>query len=260
MAIDDQTQVDLDDDKGDKGDKGDDDTKTDDDLDTGDDDAGSSGKEYVKEILDEFDLDSPEELKDFVKDLASLKGKIGENDLDKLIENSETLEKFQAHWAKEEQTKLKDSETPEQTIERLEKERDEIQGKRKTDSDNRKAKVAAERALDDFNDTVTGVIKSDKTVPDEYRKFFGKFMGVDNPVNDVNIDDKAAVRRLTKASVKDLMDFEQAVIKRYKSGKAKIPVVTKTETDAGSDTDGKKIKSLADARRVFRERILGTRK
>jgi len=254
MVIDDQTQVDLDDDKG--GDDTDiDDTDTDDSTGT-----GSTGTKYVEEILEEFDLDSPEELKTFVKDLAGLKGQIGDRDLAKLVENSETLEKFQAHWAKEEQEKLKESETPEETIERLEREKDEIQGKRKGDSDRRKAKEAAERALDDFNDTVTGVIKADKTIPEEYRKFFGKFMGVGNPVNDVNIDDKAAVRRLTKESAKDLRSFEQAVIKRYKDGKVKIPVISKTEGDAAPDTGGKKIKNLAEARTAFRDAILGKRK
>ena len=253
MAVDDQTQVDLDDD-----DKGGDDTDIDNDDNDADDstDTGSTGTEYVEEILEEFDLESPEELKAFVKDLASLKGKIGDNDLDKLIENSETLTKFQDHWAKEEREKLKESETPEQTIERLEREKDEIQGKRKSDSDRRKAKEAAERALEDFSETVTGTIKADKTIPKEYRKFLGAYMGVNNPVNDVNIDDKAAVRRLTKEAGKIFSEFEQVVIKRYKAGKTKIPVITPAEGDAAPDTGGKKIKNLADARRVFAETIL----
>jgi hypothetical protein len=225
----------------------------------GDDDGDKGeGKFNVDEILDEYGLESPDELKDFITHMQALKGKIGDQDLDKLIENSKTLETYQAHWAKEEQRRLKEKETPEETIKRLEKEKEDLQQSKKQDSDRQKAAKSAERAVRDFNETVTSTIKGESAVPSEYRPFLSEFLGVDNPINDVDIEDKAAVRRLSKEGIKKMQAFEQAVIKRYRDGKIKIPAVSKTETTVSTTTgpkDQQGPKTLKDAKRIMMESV-----
>ena len=61
-----------------------------------------------------------------------------------------------------------------------------------------------------------------------------EFLGVDNEIHEIDIKDKAAIKRVTKAATKKIMDFEQSVIKRYLAGKAEVPKITKT-TDPPSD-------------------------
>lgn len=247
-----------------------DDTDNDDDKEQlGDDDAGqkddgqaddklSGGKLDVEEILDEYGLDSPEELKDFLASLNEMKGKIGDNDLDTLLENTKTLNQYQENWKAREEEKRRENETPEQTIARLEKEKQDLKTKHLTQAERIKKAKEAEQALDDFTDTVSQVIKSTKSLPKEYRPFAAKFLGIDNPINEVDITDKAAVRRLTKAAVeKDISDFEQTIIKRYLAGKVKVPNVTPTEPTPGatSEMDARNPKNLSEAKKIMMQSV-----
>jgi len=252
MAIEDKTQVTLDGDKSGSGDTtpGD---KTDIVIDG---QAGAGDHNFsTEEILDEFGLDSPEDLKSFIANIKDLKGKIGDQDLDELLENTKTLKTYQEQWAAAEAERLKENETPEQTIARLEREKKKIESDRKKDADRTNQSKAAKRAIQDFNETVNSVVKSAKEVPAEYRPFMSEFLGVDNPINDVDISDKAAVRRLAKEGIGKLQAFEQAVIKRYRDGKIKIPVVSATETTPGGTGVGKEPKNLKEAKKIMMDSI-----
>jgi len=219
-------------------------------------DAGAGDHNFsTEEILDEFGLDSPEDLKSFIANMKDLKGKIGDQDLDELLENTKTLKTYQEQWAAAEAERLKENETPEQTIARLEREKKEVEKARKKDADRTNQSKAAKRAIQDFNETVNSVVKSAKEVPAEYRPFMSEFLGVDNPINDVDISDKAAVRRLAKEGIGKLQSFEQAVIKRYRDGKIKIPVVSATETTPGGTGVGKEPKNLKEAKKIMMDSI-----
>jgi len=218
--------------------------------------GGGAAKLDIEEMLDDYGLDSADDLKEFISNLSDMKGRIGDEDLDTLLENSKTLKKYQASWQQQEDAKLKDGETPEETITRLEKDNKALHADGKKSADRQKASKAAEQALGDFSDTVNSVIKSSKSLPKEYRQFTSEFLGVGNPINEVDITDKAAVRRLTKAGVAKMAAFEQAVIKRYRDGKTKIPTVTKTETTPGT-TEPKDAnpKNLKEAKRIMMESV-----
>ena len=213
----------------------------------------------VQEVLEEYDLDSPADLKDFVSELNKKAGKIGDRDLETLVENSKILEKYQADWARMEEEKLRESETPEDTITRLEKEKRDMITDTTKKANQEKSQRAAETALGDFGDTVAKVIASAQEVPKEYRDFASQFMGVDNAMNEVDITDKAAVRRVAKANVKLIQKFEQKVIKRYLDGKVAIPKVTSTETvsNAPGGEDAANPKTLKEAKKIMMEGIKG---
>lgn len=251
--VDDKTQVDVDKDTDTDTDELDKDVK-DDDTSSDDDDGektGSKAQEFVSDILDEYGLDSPEDLKEFLSGLSGLKGKVGDRDLDELIKNSETLENYQEHWAKQEREKKKEGETPEDTISRLEKENEENQNERRKESDQRKQAKDAEHAIEAFNDTVDSAISADETIPKEYRPYLSEFLGVNNPINEVDIENNADVRKLTKAGAKKLLDFEQAVIKRYRAGKTKVPKVSSTDTTPVPSDKDKEPKTLKESRRMM---------
>jgi hypothetical protein len=247
---------DQDDKSGDKDDKGgdNDDGVKDDQL-----SGAGSGQLDVEEILDEYGLDSADDLKEFIANLSAMQGKIGEHDLDALIENTKTLQKYQANWQQQDEEKRRETETPEQTIARLEKENKNLQTKNVSNANRQKAAKAAETALSDFGDTVETVISSAKALPKEYAPFVAEFMGVDNPINEVDITDKAAVRRLTKAGINKINKFEQAVIKRYRAGKIKIPKVTSTEPTPGStgSKDAANPKNLKEAKSLLMQSLAG---
>lgn len=188
----------------------------------------------VQSVLDEYDIDSPEQLGEFLKNLSGLKDQLGDVDLEELKENSALLKKYQKHWAKEEAAKKEDGETPEETITRLKKENRRIDKELRDDRHQQQEAVDAKRDLQTFNSTVTSSVEANKDVPVEYRKFLGEFLGVGNEINEIDLNDKAGVKRIAKAGAKKMQEFEQLVIKRYLKGKTETPKIS-TAAETPSD-------------------------
>jgi hypothetical protein len=207
----------------------------------------------VQSVLDEYDIDSPEQLGEFLKNLSGLKDQLGDVDLEELKENSALLKKYQKHWAKEEADKREDGETPEETISRLKKENAVIEGELFDDRQMHEDAADAKNQLKVFGSTVKATIEADKAVPAEYRPFLGEFLGVNNEINEVSLDDKAGVKKIAKASAKKLLDFEQLVIKRYLKGKTETPKIsTSTETPSEGPV---KFKTMKQAKAAMVDRL-----
>lgn len=204
-------------------------------------------QEFMENLLLDYGLDSPEQLKDLINEMEDMKDRLGGEDIDDLLDNKALMQKYQQHWAAEEARKKKEAETPEETIVRLEKEITERDKRDQSDKAKQERAREANRLLTDFNNTVNKTINSMKEVPKEYRGFLAAFMGVDNPVNDVDLNDKGKIVDLTKKGGKKLMEFEQAVIKRYLAGKAEVPKV-KPSTETTPETEKKPVKNMNEAR------------
>jgi len=217
----------------------------------------ADGKINVDSILDEYGLESPEELKEWLANHRELKGRIGDHDFDEIVEGYETLQKYQRDWAKQEYDKLKENETPEETIARLEKEKADLEKTRKAERDRIKNAESAKMAIDSFNKTVNSVIEASKDVPKEWRPFVAEFMGVDNPINEVDIEDRAAVRKAAKSGVDKMVRFARLIIDGYAKGKHDIPRVTETETPATPTAKPKQAKNLNEARKILHESLAG---
>jgi hypothetical protein len=189
-------------------------------------DARPQTNDLISTILDKHGLSSPEELADFVDRIAELQGQIGDHDPEELLKAKTTLDAYQREWARREQVKLKESETPEQTVARLEKELAERDRKSMDSDGKRKQAETAKRAVKGYVDVIGATIAAEKVVPTAYVPFLKKFLGVGSPVNDVNIQDRAAVKKMAREfGVKEVMDFAQLVIKDYREGKTTIPIV-----------------------------------
>ena len=234
-----------------------DDKKSDDKDDKGALSDAEKNLQAIQNVLNDHDLDSPEQLKDLLERVADRDSKLGDNDLEELIENSELLKTYQKQWEKQEDRKREDDETPEETISRLKKEKKEIAKAAKADEDRRNEADDSKRALKTFNSTVKSAVESNKDVPKEYRPFLNEFMGVDNPINEVDLTDKAAIKKISKDAAKKLIDFEQVIIKRYRDGKAKIPKIS-SSAETSSDAPVKITKD--NERAIATEMITGRMK
>jgi len=207
----------------------------------------------VQSVLDEYYIDSPEQLGEFLKNLSGLKDRLGDVDLEELKENSALLKKYQRHWAKEEADKKEDGETPEETISRLKKENSAVERELFDNRQMHEDEADAKDQLQAFGSTVKGTIEADKTIPAEYRPFLGEFLGVNNEINEVSLDDKAGVKKIAKVSAKKLLDFEQLVIKRYLKGKTETP---KISSSAETPSEGPvKYKTMKQAKAAMVDRL-----
>jgi hypothetical protein len=218
-------------------------------------DADKAKIETMQALLDEHDIESPEDLKRLVKNLATLKDKVGDVDLEELKSNSDLLKRYQKAWAEEEARKKEDDETPGETIARLKKEKEEIESKR--EADNRRQQEAQESTtlLRNFSDSVKSAIKADKDFPAEYHGILTEFLGVDNEINEIDLDDKAGIKRVAKAAAKKILAHDQAVIKRYLAGKSKI---VKISTSSGGPAHDAPVKITSkNAKAIAVERLKG---
>jgi hypothetical protein len=208
--------------------------------------------DFITSILDRHGLNSPEELSDFIDNLANVRNVIGDEDPEELVKAKETLTRFNKEWEKEKRAKLREKESPEDTIARLEKElQDEQTRKSKTEARQRKV-AEATRALKDYASTVSAAAATDTSIPKEYLPFLNDFMGVESPVNNVDILDRVAVKKLTKEyGIKRMNEFAQTVIKLYRDGKAEIPQVPAASNAQPPVSTENQPKTLKESRRLL---------
>lgn len=216
-------------------------------------DDDKAGIKTVKGLLAEYGVSSPEELKTFVANLANLKDQVGDTDLEELKQNSELLKKYQKVWAKEKEKEREDNETPEQTIARLKKEKQEERRLRKEHEAEQNEIQENKTALKFFTNTVKSTIKTIDDLPAAYHDHLTKFLGIDNEIHEIDLNDKASIKRIAKAYAKEIMELEQVMIKRYLKGKSKVVKMT-TSTDTPAQ-ETKKVKTIKEAGGVLKSRL-----
>ncbi len=207
----------------------------------------------LSSLLEDHGFDSVEDLVEAMQDGGKLKEGLGDLDLDEIKEKAQEMDRTRAYWAEEKAKQTKDDEEDEDKIARLEKEVQGIKSAKQDEEDRKRGIQENQNALDGFAEEVTSFIKKQEDYPEEYRSFTELLLGVNNPANEIDITNKVATRKMCKDGVKSIRDFEQAVIKRYRDGKIKVPSITKTE--APEPNPGKDVKNLKDARKVMTETL-----
>ena len=88
-------------------------------------DTDDSGKDreaatFMQTLLDQYSVESPDQLQSFIADLSEIKDALGDEDLQDLIDNKKLMLQYHARWNAAEEAKKREGETPEDTIKRLE--------------------------------------------------------------------------------------------------------------------------------------------
>ena len=210
-------------------------------------------QEFLQGVMEDYDLKDPDDLRVFIDNMHTLKGKIAGNDLDELIGKAGTLDKYQAYWAEQEEDKLRDSESDDETVARYKKERDEARATNMARDDTEKEIKESKRLVKEFNSEIKGFLDKQDVIPKEYFPFVSKLMGVDNPSNEVELGDKKAIKGMATQMLKDFQNLEQLVIKRYRDGKTATPKITPVEDAPKDKEDSIKPKTIKEAGRMAKE-------
>lgn len=210
--------------------------------------------DLLQELLEVQGFDSVEDLKDALSAGATLKELLGDRDPNKMIEDQDTLDSYKEHWKKQDATKKKEDEDPEDTIIRLEK---EIADNNKTQT-KKQAKaqetVDAQKAVKTFESTAQSVLDAEtEDLSDAERNFVSQLVGIGNAANDIDITSKGAVKKMVKDGVKAFRKVQQNVIKNYRDGKTDVPTITPTDTPA--DTIDKPKHNIKQAGKAYLEKI-----
>lgn len=214
-------------------------------------DAATEGgsSQAIEGILDRFGLESPEELGTFIENLAGMKERLGDEDVEDLLAVKKQMLSYQAEWAKQEEAARREKETPEETIARLEKQNRDLTNQRAQQEQSAKERAQAKQLMTTFNKTVTGALKEHKDLPKYARSFLQEHFGVDNPMHDIDMADKAGIKKLVAEGAKKFEALRTAIIEDYQKTGGPVPKMDPTTTPAPGQT-GEKVKNMKDARRV----------
>ena len=208
--------------------------------------SARAAEKQLTELMETTGFEDVESLAEHLKTTKDI-------DLAEIMEDSQTLKQYKEYWAANEESKLRQEETPEQTIKRLEERNVKIDNERMSEKESQSEIVNAEKALNNYNKTVTSIVSSNDSIPEAQREFLNMFLGVDNPANEVDIDDPKAVKAMAQQGVKKYQSFVESILKDYRDGKLKIPKVAGTVDGEAVVEPEKKIKSIKDARKASME-------
>jgi hypothetical protein len=212
----------------------------------------------AKSLVEANGLEDVDDLVDLVASGKKVFGKQVDLDkLDEIAQKAETLDRYQKHWQQQEELRKRGMETPEQTIARLQAEREDISNrysaKEKAENDAKEAK----KAIAFYEGEVKAQVNSIEDLSPEAKDFLSYTLGIGNECNDINITDKREIRRITQASVKKMNNLVKAIkdqaIKEYREGKASIPNVPSTDGSAATSKTEPTLKNSRERKNAFLE-------
>ncbi len=202
----------------------------------------------VQELLDRhgfFDLD---ELQEALEGGLELKDLIGNEDAKQLVEDATTLRNYRKIWAEQQGKSGKTPTTPDLSDEdlspeeKLQLQQQEIENLRQQLTEREEAEATlkeTQKAIESYKQEV-GLVLDHLKVPDEHKEFAELLMGVNNPLDDVDIRDRRAVRRGAMAVGRRFQEFIKAVqqqaIDNYAKGRGEVRPSVKEEGSPGSSS------------------------
>lgn len=193
--------------------------------------AARAAEKQLNELLDEHGLLDVEELKDALKSGKSLKEVLGDRDAQKLLEDSKRLAEINKHWDSEKAAKEREGMTPEEYIAKLEQENTNL----RTSSDDFRSSVEerehSKQVIEAYKQNVSRVVDAvEDAVPETERELLNLVLGVDNPANMIDVEDRVAVRKMAKEGVTKfqtlVQKIKQQAIDEYAAGKSKLNIDT----------------------------------
>ena len=222
-------------------------------IDPGEFEKAQAGSKALTSLLEDHGYDSKEDLITALSDNKDLRDKVGDAKIDDLMAKAKTLDSYEQYWASQDTKAKREDETPDERVDRLEKRLDASEAAKRQEALKQSQLDENQKALDSFGTEIKDALAKGDATPEEYRAFMSEFLGVNNPANEVDITNQADVRKMTKAGVKKVQDFEQAVIKRYRDGKIKVPDITPVEPADVNEIKAKQPQNLAEARKIATE-------
>jgi len=211
-------------------------------------------QEIVESLLADNNIDSVEELQTLMSSLLEMKQKLGGDSLQELKETKKLMEKYQEHWAKEAADEAESEESDNETIARLKKENAQLIKKEDVNKKEKVQAAKAQKVLKDFGNVVKKEISKDASIPKEFHNFLTEFMGVENPINNIDMTNLAKIKKTTKSGIEKFKKFEKAIIKNYLNNKEKLPPGMSSSSESAGEKP-KKVKNIKDARGLAIERI-----
>lgn len=218
----------------------------------------------IKGLIEANGLEDVDELKDLISSGTKIKGKQVDLDkIDEILEKANTLDKYKRYWEQQEELRRRGAETPEETIARLQRQIEEKEAMTYRQQQSEREAKQAKESIERYEREVSSQLDSFEDLTPEVREVIAWSLGKGNECNEIDINDRKAVKKIVNDGVKKYNDLVKTIkeqgIKEYLSGKASIPSVpTNSGTVATSKVEPPK--GFRAMREAAKEMIMGGKK
>lgn len=216
--------------------------------------AARAAEKNLQEVLSENDIEDVEELKAMLKTGLTLQEIVGNRDAKQLIQDADTLRKYQEYWAEQERLKEEEDLDPDERADKYKKELDNYKRQQAEKKAEKERVEEGRQAIEDYGNRANKVIENLSLQGDE-AEMAKLFVGVGNPFNEVDVFDGKAVTQVVTQGVEKFQKFlakvRQQAIDDYAAGKSKITPITPTETPKKTSVVKKKIPEGASVDQAF---------
>lgn len=199
--------------------------------------AARAAEKRFNEILENHGFKSAEDLVEALKSGQSLREIVGDRDAEQMKSDADEMAKTRAFWAQKEAEKRESEESPEETIDRLKREKKEMYDHFTRESEDRQAVEESQRVLKDFDTSMTSLVSADTDLAN-VQEIALLALGVGNPATEVDPTDQKASKQAATQVIAKLKEAlaarDQAVIDAYVKGKSTITPIKETDASTGS--------------------------
>lgn len=218
--------------------------------------AISSEKPDLSSILAEAGLDTsdPELVKSQLTELREIRETVGsKEDLAALLADAKEANDIKVARTIEAEITRRAKESPDETIDRLDRELKAIAAK---DEEKRQAitrKEESTNAVKGYDSAVSELVGKTEATEAE-KKFLGSILASTNPIIEVDLKDRKAIAKMVESQRAVVKSFADDVIAEYVAGKRSVPVVGKPGA-ATSPQAGKAAKTPEEANERFASKL-----
>lgn len=216
--------------------------------------AARAAEKSLQEVLDDNEIEDIDALKAMLKTGMTIKEIVGDRDAKQLIQDADTLKKYNEYWAEQKRTEEEEGLDPDEKAELYKKRLEDYKHKQSVDNADAEKVKAGKVAIEDYSNRVDTVIEKHELTGDAAE--MGKLIaGVDNPFNTVDIFDKKAVTETASSVIAKFVEFlkkdRQAAVDAYAAGKSKIIPIAPTEAPGGDGVVKKPLPDNASVEETF---------
>lgn len=205
--------------------------------------AARAAQKSLDDVLKANEFESIEDLKAAVDSGKTLQELLGDRDANQLIKDAAELKEIKAYWLEQEAVKKEEEEEPADTVERLKREKKELELQYSQKDAKEKEAKEIQATVDRFGKTVKKAVE-DAGFEGESAEIAELFLGSNNPFNEVDITDPKAVKEMAKSGAEKLQRFianvKQQAVDDYAKGKSDLIPITPSDAPA-PDKIGKKV-------------------
>ncbi len=196
-------------------------------------------KDEFSSLLEANGYSNKDELVTALESGAKLADLIGDQDAAAMQEAANNWYKAEEYWAEQEAQNLKEGESEAQTIIRLEQEKAALVKQQKAESERATEQRTSREAVKGFDSEVVTAVDGAKMTDDD-SKLAKLVLGLNNPMDDVDIQDTKAVKLAIKDNLGKagelIKSIKQAAVDAYVAGDKKIIPIPK---DVGGEIKDK---------------------